>query len=456
MKRVLIAIAAISLIVLNSAFSAEKPKSFEITGFVGGYAEGEDDLKESYTIGGQFGYNFTEALALEARVLFIPTELKEGSKDDLDILIYTADFLLNFGGERCLPYFAIGIGGSQLDEDGHKEQDLALGFGLGAKYFFLDSLAFRVDVREHMLVDDFFLNLTYTGGLTYRFGGEEKAPPPPPPTPEFDSDGDTVLDRADQCPDTPRGANVNSIGCPKDSDGDKVLDGLDKCPGTPLGAKVNSSGCEGDSDGDTVLDGIDDCPGTPKGVAVDLKGCPSDTDGDTVVNSLDKCPNTPEGSDVDDRGCIIEKVEVGDRDGDTVTDDIDKCPRTRPGARIDANGCEIIEKQGWELQGIRFRTGSSRIEKSTYPALDDVTDILKANPDLKVEIQGYSDSTGSLKANLRLSNNRARSVYLYLVKNGIDKSRLSFKGYGPENPKASNDTADGRSQNRRIEFKVVE
>ena len=113
------------------------------------------------------------------------------------------------------------------------------------------------------------------------------------------------------------------------------------------------------------------------------------------------------------------------------------------------------------LEGITFKRGSAKIDKKSFKALDDAYDILMANPSLKVEIQGHTDITGSLKANTRLSQARAKSVYTYLTKTtkkrkGIDKKRLTFKGYGPSQPKASNDTEEGRAQNRRIEFKVIE
>jgi OOP family OmpA-OmpF porin len=88
-----------------------------------------------------------------------------------------------------------------------------------------------------------------------------------------DSDGDGVPDDSDQCPDTPKGVQVDSVGCPLDSDGDGVPDYLDKCPGTPRGAPVDSDGCPLDSDGDGVPDYRDKCPGTRKGAKVDSDGC---------------------------------------------------------------------------------------------------------------------------------------------------------------------------------------
>ena len=91
---------------------------------------------------------------------------------------------------------------------------------------------------------------------------------------EDDSDGDGVPDRLDQCPDTPRGVEVDAQGCPLDSDGDGVPDYMDQCPDTPRGVQVDAKGCPLDSDGDGVPDYMDKCPGTPKGTPVDVNGCP--------------------------------------------------------------------------------------------------------------------------------------------------------------------------------------
>jgi len=88
-----------------------------------------------------------------------------------------------------------------------------------------------------------------------------------------DADGDGVPDDRDQCPDTPKGVEVDEVGCPLDSDGDGVPDYRDKCPGTPRGAPVDADGCPLDSDGDGVPDYRDKCPGTRKGAKVDSDGC---------------------------------------------------------------------------------------------------------------------------------------------------------------------------------------
>jgi OOP family OmpA-OmpF porin len=167
-----------------------------------------------------------------------------------------------------------------------------------------------------------------------------------------------------------------------------------------------------DSDGDGVADGKDACPGTPRGVTVDSKGCPLDSDGDGVYDYLDKCPNTPMGATVDARGC-------------------------------------------WVIRGINFNTGESLINPVSYRLLDEVADILARNPTLKVEIQGHTDNRGSAAFNRKLSEKRANAVLDYLVQKGVSRDRLTAAGYGFSRPAASNDTPEGRAQNRRVELKPM-
>jgi OOP family OmpA-OmpF porin len=137
-----------------------------------------------------------------------------------------------------------------------------------------------------------------------------------------------------------------------------------------------------------------------------------------------------------------------------VPDSADQCPHTTPGVKVDEKGCQIIEER-LVLEGINFKTGSAVILPQSYKILDNAVEILKANPKMKVEIQGYTDSRGKAASNVRLSNARAKAVFTYLVKKGIPAAQMKYKGYGPANPIAPNTTDEGRAKNRRIEFKVL-
>lgn len=104
---------------------------------------------------------------------------------------------------------------------------------------------------------------------------------------------------------------------------------------------------------------------------------------------------------------------------------------------------------------ILFATGKSTLKKEATASLDETISLLNAYPANKVLIEGYTDSTGNKKANLQLSYDRAQEVYIYFVKHGIPAERLSVVGYGQENPIASNKTAKGREQNRRVNIIIL-
>ena len=197
-----------------------------------------------------------------------------------------------------------------------------------------------------------------------------------------------------------------------DSDGDGVYDDNDKCPNTPKGAMVNSVGCPVDLDGDGVYDYMDQCPDTPKGIKVDSVGCPLDTDGDGVYDHMDQCPDTPAGATVDERGC-------------------------------------------WVLKGVYFDTDKWDIKPQYASILDEVILVLRKNAYLRVEIQGHTDSQGSAEYNQTLSENRAKSVMDYLIKEGISSGRLVAIGYGLSKPAFPNDSPENMAKNRRVELKPI-
>ncbi len=109
----------------------------------------------------------------------------------------------------------------------------------------------------------------------------------------------------------------------------------------------------------------------------------------------------------------------------------------------------------WVLVGVNFDFNSARLKSEAYPVLFHAVQVLLQNPDMKIEIQGYTDNIGTEKGNQRLSLKRAISVKNYLTARGVDAGRMTTKGYGESRPIADNKTAQGRAMNRRIEFKVL-
>lgn len=205
-----------------------------------------------------------------------------------------------------------------------------------------------------------------------------------------------------------------------------------------------------DSDGDGVPDSRDQCPGTPAGTVVDSTGCEPDADRDGVVDSRDDCPNTPRGAEVDNRGCEL------DSDNDGVVNSQDLCPNTVAGAEVDATGCEgVVETIETFTIEVQFPTNSSVIGGAFDSEIRRVADFLNDNPETIVEIAGHSDSRGASDYNRALSQRRAEAVADRLTGPlGVDPSRVNAIGYGEEAPIASNNTAEGRAENRRVEARI--
>lgn len=107
------------------------------------------------------------------------------------------------------------------------------------------------------------------------------------------------------------------------------------------------------------------------------------------------------------------------------------------------------------LNNVFFQTGKYALLEVSIVELDKVVEMMKANPTMRIELGGHTDNVGNAAANQKLSEQRAKSVYDYLVKQGIASDRLSFKGYGDTQPVADNDTPEGRQQNRRTVFTIL-
>jgi OmpA-OmpF porin, OOP family len=141
-----------------------------------------------------------------------------------------------------------------------------------------------------------------------------------------------------------------------------------------------------------------------------------------------------------------------DSDGDGVPDSRDRCPGTPPGAQVDAHGCPKILLT---LTGVNFKFDSSEIEPNSEEILNQAVAALNNAAAVGVRIEGHTDSTGPDAYNLQLSQRRAAAVQAYLVLHGIPAERLSTEGKGESQPVEPNTTAEGRFQNRRVEFHVA-
>ncbi len=200
-----------------------------------------------------------------------------------------------------------------------------------------------------------------------------------------------------------------------------------------------------DTDGDGVTDDLDRCPNTPSGTPVDSNGCPlpQDDDGDGVMNPDDKCPGTPAGKKVDAVGCEVD----GDDDGDGILNSVDQCPGSPAGTRVNNVGCPF--DRTLLLQGVKFETNKDTLLRESIPILDNAIATLKRYPEVNIEVQGHTDSRGADAYNMDLSARRAATVLKYLQDGGVT-NQLTSRGYGETDPIASNDTDEGRQQNRRV------
>lgn len=142
-----------------------------------------------------------------------------------------------------------------------------------------------------------------------------------------------------------------------------------------------------------------------------------------------------------------------DSDADGVADPVDLCADTVSGRPVDNTGCDVFDGV---IEGVNFKSGSDALTAEAQSVLDSIAGTLRDYPDVVISIEAHTDNQGSASSNLELSKKRALSVARYLVTQGVSGQRLRPKAFGESKPRASNATAAGRSQNRRVEFNIVE
>jgi outer membrane protein OmpA-like peptidoglycan-associated protein len=288
-----------------------------------------------------------------------------------------------------------------------------------------------------------------------------------------DRDGDGYKDDEDQCPDDPEDFDSfkDLDGCPDpDNDNDGILDVNDRCPNVPEDhdGDEDEDGCpegsDGDRDGDGILDSHDKCPDDPedRDGFEDKDGCPDpDNDKDGILDKEDQCPLDPEDKDgfEDADGC-----PDPDNDHDQILDAQDKCPNdpeTYNGFE-DEDGCPDKGKVVIEgsdiliMDKVLFQTGSAEILPESFPIIDAVATTLTHHPEFSVvEVAGHADERSDDTFNLKLTQDRARSVVEAMATRGVDRKRLVSQGYGEYCPVDTGHNPAAWDKNRRVEFKVV-
>jgi len=255
----------------------------------------------------------------------------------------------------------------------------------------------------------------------------------------LDSQGKPVLTtRLNECVQTPRTPNTPNqlfviCGDVIDRDEDGIMDDEDVCP---------------DNTPEEISKGVDQSGSN--------KGCPIDTDNDGVPNYRDDCPeNTPLeiSKGVDSRGCPL------DTDQDGVPDYKDLCPNTPYGAAVDEHGCAIIDEKTIDMVlagDVTFAFDKAILTSQAETTLKELVNRIGVDFIETIQVVGYTDSVGSEKYNMKLSEERANSVANYLIILGIQASNISSWGEGESNPIADNSTKMGRATNRRVEVKITQ
>lgn len=278
-------------------------------------------------------------------------------------------------------------------------------------------------------------------GLMLYFGREEKKVEEPPKPVVTDTDGDGLLDTDEQTIYKTDHKN-------KDTDGDKLIDGDE--------VKTHKTDpLNKDTDGDRLIDGDEVLTHktNPLKKDTDGDGC---IDGDEVLdmktNPLKTDTDGDELTDCDERNIYKTNPLIVDTDGDGVNDGREVKNGTDP---LKADVLKVTETGNIVLEGITFETNKAIIRPESEETLIKAFNTLKAYPEIKVEIQGHTDDVGKDAANQKLSDARANSVMQWLLAKGTSASRMTAKGFGETQPRVPNTSAENRSLNRRIEFKVV-
>ncbi|WP_236974918.1 OmpA family protein [Membranihabitans maritimus] len=432
-----------------------------------GPIEGDYGDFKNYTNGVEIGYsrNLYSFLNLNVPMRFALANFNNPQQNDVtgDIGALLQAQLWE-RGKLFVPYVTAGVNGVYEFKGQQFGLQVPAGIGIDVQIGTSAYLNGQVEYRYGLAEDR--SNIHVGIGLKYLIGKEEEEQkvllkpvdfdkdgipddeddcPQIPGLPEYngcpDTDGDGIPDNEDLCPDIAGSATGN--GCP-DSDNDGIIDPEDECPNLPGSAENN--GCPNfDKDDDGIPDNRDACPDQAGPAATN--GCP-DRDGDGIADREDRCPDSP--GTMANEGCP-------DTDGDGVHDGIDRCPGT-PGD-VNNAGCPYVKEEVKEIldfakRAVQFEVGSATLQSQSYVVLDQIVELMKDNPTYGLQISGHTDSTGDANSNVDLSAQRAKACYDYLVRKGIAEDRLDFVGYGEARPIATNDTANGRSLNRRVEFEV--
>lgn len=443
-------LAIASTIASTAAAGGIQADSFNISGIVGGYTfDGTQHLETRPVIGIRGGYNFTKYFGVEALFDFVATESTRTGLGDAKAYRYGGDLLLHFFPDNNLvPYLAAGYGGITVDRDNQNNFTRgAFDYGPGVKYFLTDDLALRGDFRHIIFRDNKTLyNYEYTVGITYQFGAMKPAPvaaPLPPPAPEA---APPAAEAAPEAPLEPLPVAEPAPERVKYCVSLNIEFDIDKAEIRPqyrdevakVGDFMKKAGTT-----TAVIEGYADEVGSE-----DYNLQLSQRRAESVVKSLvDNFGIDPSRLSAKGYGkarpIADNRTDTGRQQNRRINAVID--------CALDVKGLiSPLERLCMTLK-VEFDTGSAQIRPNYYGEIDTVGEYMRKYPTTTALIEGHTDNIGGSAVNMRLSQQRAETVVNYLVeKFGIERSRLSAKGYGYTRRIAYNNTPEGRQKNRRI------
>jgi OOP family OmpA-OmpF porin len=435
--RALVLPCLLSAGLLVPAAHAQRQGTFE----VGLYAR-KNWFGHSYALenragaGARLGFYLLRHLELEANGVYTPTHLTTTNGDvrvtrlngslhyDIPLSDHAA-FIL--GGGYTYNKYQLRAGGVNNDM-GHETGPSGLvgfRFGLGSivsiridgtfDYFSSpDSLLTFPQVQK-----DYHYGLQ--AGLAFLFGNRGEGYK----SGAADADGDGVIDSADQCPGTPKGTQVNSSGCP--------LVAAVNADSIRMAAQADSMRMKMHADSVAAAARADSLRMAQEAAvqaAKDSAAAAAKANADRIA-ALEDSLRTARGAAL--RASLRDSLNAA---------------RMRDSLRVlmSTPNAKLV------LAGVNFATNTATLTQSSRYILDEVAKSLNDNPEVRVEVSGHTDNTGSRALNVRLSQARAESVKKYLVDHGVAADRLEAKGYAWDRPVATNKTVAGRAMNRRTEL----
>jgi OmpA-OmpF porin, OOP family len=454
MKKLISGMIVLAALALSSlAYAGERAGAFSVSPFVGGYQFDEDQAlrRNRLVYGLRLGYDWTDSWETELVADYVRAEVAPGTTD-FSVWSGRLDMLYNFMPRTAfVPYLAAGVGGISLeypDSRGGNLYEPTVNFGGGVKLFMTDSIALRADARY---IIDFsndnaphraYHNVEYSAGVSFLFGGnkvvsaartapEPEAQPAPAAEPEAPL---TPVPAAEPTPGHYKYCVTMNIEFDIDSavvrseyreQVGKVGNFMKKYPTTTA-----------------VIEGHSDNVGSYNH-NMEL----SQKRADSVVTYL------VENFGID-RSRLSAKGYGFTRPVADNASDVGKQKNRRIEAIIDC-AFDVQQIQPPERLCMAlvmdFDSGKADVKPEYRAEMSKVADYMKQYPTTTAVIEGHTDNTGTPENNMKLSQQRAENVVKYLIDNfGIDRSRLSAKGYGSTRRVSYNNTPEGRQQNRRI------